>query len=515
MTTHIRTASGFKESIPVIFRGDDWEQCTPWVFGEGSWRRTFDPGFVNLISNSRLLNGSDITVTQGKVTGLPPIYWTLGTMSAGSSYSYGNNTSHEQVKSYRFVSEASRHYYVARIHVQAGYEYSIGAFVEAIKIKSDRKVLAVVGETASIKIDVDFPSAKEMTPGRYDIQFTATTSGTVQFRIGACVDQMGDMDVIISQPQVTRGFSSIEWQPTPIVPPFYGIRLMNSYFYPENTIITKDGEYFMDMTVRVEDDFVRPLMLLGRNESSGFSGIGVTQSELIVFRNGLRDKVSSLSKEIPQDKLVGLKVFWKKSSSYVSDIRLYLNGELISRIDSSLYSGNIDSLFGYSNSLSRDITVQAFNLCTDKMLSFNVDEGSGNKIHDRNGQASLTIAGVENRDFLWIEAMSPPIITNDLFQQSAEIGARVRLFADAVFWTTAQWYKDGKIIPNATETEYIIEAVAESDYGTYHCVFKNEFAETSTSRARLKHPDDNSVDLKTEDFKSVTTEESEIITTEG
>lgn len=514
MATLIKTPEGYKDTLPQIFIDDYWTPMSSWVFANGLWRRTFDPGFVNLINNSRLLNGTDISVTQGKIVGLAPVDWTLGTFPTGNGYSYGRATQQEQVIGYRFVSEQSRHYYVSRVQVEAGQDYIASAYIDEIVIKNNLKVLQVVGETASISIDVDFPASRDIQKGIVWVKFTARTSGLVQFKIGAGVDNYGDADVSISRPQITRSMSVIDWQPTPIVAPFYGVRLLNSYFKTEEVVVTTNGDYSFDSTLRVENEISNPIRLFGRNDASGFSGVAFSGTHLYVYRSGSVDRSSSFSKSIPINQLIGLKVIWKKTSNYINDVRFYLNGELIGRIDSTLYSGNVDSMFGSEFGKTDNITVQSLSANLGRVLAFNIDEAEGNILWDRNKLIKLIIDGDPMVDFIWVEDSSPPIIITEASEQVADIGDEVRFFADAVFYSSVQWYKDNIIIPGATNVELKF-IVKEEDYGVYHATFKNEFAVVDTSRVRLKRPNDETETLVTEDLISVVTENEKIITTEG
>lgn len=515
MATLINIGGEHKDVLPLIYKETEWVQCIPWVFSDGMWRRTYDPGFVNLVTNSRLINGTDVSVSQGKISGVTPIGWTLGTMTAGSSYSTLSFADEEQVKSVRFISEQSRHYYITRISVEEGNTYTASAMIEQLGVRNGRKVLSVTGETASIEIDVDFDISKNMKLGRNEIQFYARTSGIVQFRIGACVDGQGDGDVTISRPQITKSFMDIPWQPTPIIAPYYGVTLLESYIESKDVLSYGDGEYSFDMTIRIEKDFNRPIMLFGRNESSGFSGLGFDERNMFVYRSGIRDRSAALSKHIPINRLIGLKIIWHKSGNYVSDIRLYLNGELIGRIPTTLYSGNIDCLFGYSGNRTTNLTVQSFNLKLKELHAFNVDEGKGNQLFDRNTDESFRIYGTEFIDFVWIQDMSPPIIITDTFDQVADIGSQVRFYADATFYLNAQWYKNDSILVGATGPELYINSVSSKDYGEYFCVFQNEFGSVKTSIARLKSPSDRSERMATEDGQYILTEDGIIILTEA
>lgn len=514
MASLISIQGKHREVLPLINDGTDWVSCIPWVFTEGMWRRTIDPGFVNLVNNSRLIHGTDINVSQGKVSGVTPLSWTLGSMSTGSGYSMSYFTQEEQIKSIRFVAEQSRHYYISRIQVEAGVVYTASAIVEQLGIRNQRKVLSIVGETAVVDIEVDFPTSKMTTLGRNSIQFTARTSGIVQFRIGASVDSMGDADVTISKPQVTSSYSDIEWQPTPIVAPFYGVTLLDSYVYPKELITYSDGEYSIDVTMRVEHNFNGSIMLFGRRENTGFSGIGFDADNLYVYRAGIQDRSAHISKNIPVGRLFGLKMIWKKTGNYVNDIRLYLNGELVSRIASTLYSGNIDSLFGYDNNRTSNLTIQTFSLRLNKLHAYNVDEGSGNMLEDRANNTPLYLRGDEFLDFVWVGDMSPPIIIMNTFDQSASIGDNIRFYADATFYLKAQWFKDDVAIPDADSPEYTIDSVKESDYGMYYCEFQNEFGKVRTSVARLKNPNDHTKRIMTENNLVITTEDGQIIITE-
>lgn len=515
MATLINIGGQHRDVLPLIYKETDWVQCIPWVFSDGMWRRTYDPGFVNLVTNSRLINGTDVSVSQGKVSGVTPIGWALGSMSVGAGYSASSFTDEEQVKSIRFVSEQSRHYYITRVSVEEGNTYTASAMIEQLGIKNSRKVLAVYEETASIEIDVDFDISKNMKLGRNEIQFYARTSGIVQFRIGAGVDGQGDGDVTISRPQITKSFMDIPWQPTPIIAPYYGVTLLGSFIDTKEILSYSDGEYSFDMTIRVEQDFNRAIMLFGRNESAGFSGVGFDERNMFVYRSGVRDRSAALSKPIPVKRLIGLKVIWHKTGNYVSDIRFYLNGELIGRIPTTLYSGNIDCLFGYLNNRTTNLTIQSFSLKLRELHAFNVDEGEGNKLFDRNTGQDVGIYGTELVDFAWIQDMSPPIILTDTFDQVADLGSQVRFYADATFYLNAQWYKNDSILVGATGPELTIDSVKESDYAEYYCVFQNEFGSVKTSIARLKSPSDRSERMATEDGQYITTEDGIIILTEA
>lgn len=515
MASLIKVEGKHREVLPLIFDGEDWVSSIPWVFADGMWRRTYDPGFVNTIPNSRLINGTDITVSQGKVIGVTPVGWTLGTMSTGSSYSVSNFTEENQVKNIRFVSEQSRHYYITRVQVEAGATYTASAMIEQLGVKNQRKVLQVQGDTASIDIDVDFDITKQMKLGRNSIQFYARTSGTVIFRMGACVDAQGDADVTISRPQITKSFIDMDWQPTPIVAPFYGINMLNSYLFPKEVLQYSDGEYSFDMTIKIEEHQSRPIMLFGRHETSGFSGVAFDNDNLYVYRSGLKDKESKLGKEIPIKRLIGLKVVWKKSGNYISDIRFYLNSELIARITSTLYSGNIDCIFGYQNNRTTNITIQSFSIILGKIYSYNVDEGTGNILKDRTGKELLTIAGQEFSDFVWVKDSSPPIVITDAVDQVADVGAYVRFFADATFYLSAQWYRNEEKITGANSPEFVISSITEADYGSYYCEFQNEYGKVRTSIVRLKSPTDRSLRIITEDNTVLMTENEHILLTEA
>lgn len=514
MASLIKTANGFEEAVPNIFKDGAWLPAMAWVFQGGLWRRTFDPGFVNLLNNSRLLNGTDVNVNQGKIVGITPVDWTLGTINAGSSYSYSSFTPLEQVKSYRFVSEQSRHYYISRFQVTAGESYIVSADVLEIAIKNDLKVLGVQGETASIEIDVDFPSSRNMHLGINSISFTARTSGIVQFRMGAGVDNQGDADVTITHPQVSKGLFPIDWQPTPIIAPFYGVRLLDSYLSTREIVSYPDGnEYSFDATMRIENDITKSILLFGRNESSGFSGVGFDKDNLYVYRNGLIDRRAALSKPVAINRLIGLKVIWKKSGNYINDIRFYQNGELISRITTSLYSGNIDCFFGHSFSKTNNVTIQSLSMNLGRVLAFNIDESSGNILWDRNKQIYLTIAGDPLVNFVWVEDKSPPIITTDAKSQIGDIGDTARFFADAVFYTSVQWYKDDTPIDGANSIELRFVVNSES-YGVYYAKFTNEFSSTLTSRVVLRASDDKTKIVSTEELVTFETEDDTLITTE-
>ncbi|QHJ79046.1 MAG: hypothetical protein [Caudoviricetes sp.] len=511
MASLIKIGAEFKEALPSISHDGEWIPCIPWVFNSGVWKRTYDPGFVNLINNSRLLNGTDITIKNGQIDGTAPVDWTVGTMSTGNSYSYSSATSKDMVRSYRFVSDASRHYYVTRAYVQAGYVYSASAFVEDIKVKNEAKVLQIYEEDAAITITKDFVPSKNMTVGRQEMMFEVRKSGVVQLRIGGGVDMKSDADVTISRPQITRGNFSVDWQPTPIVAPYYGINFINSYLYPPVLIVQdKQGEFSFDATVRI-DSLTSEFVLFGRTDNNQFTGLSLGLNHLYVYRDDVIDKRVELIKPIVRDNLVGIKVIWRKTGNYLSDIRLYQNGELLGRIPTTLYSGNIDSFIGSPNRKTGGVTLQAFSMKTSKLYGFNVDEGKGNVIRDRNNQVKLTIDGTENNDFMWVSKMGSPVITVDAVSQSGRVGEEVRFFADATMWTSVQWFKDNKAIPGATSIEYVIKSIKESDFGLYWCVFSNEYASVSTSRVRLKLPDDNRIILCTEDNKLLTLEDGKTL----
>lgn len=512
--TSLINVNGFKEAVPNIYKDGNWTPAIAWVFQGGLWRRTFDPGFVNLLNNSRLLNGTDISVNQGKVTGITPVDWTLSSIPNGNSYSYSSFTQKEQVKSYRFVSEQSRHYYVARFQVTAGESYIVSADVTEIAIKNDLKALGVEGETAAIEIDVDFPSTRNLVIGTNSIYFTARTSGIVQFKMGAGVDSRGDADITIKQPQVSKGLFPIDWQPTPIIAPFYGVRLINSYLYTDVISYPDGDEYNFDSTLRIENDLPKSVLLFGRTDSTGFSGVGFNKTEFYVYRNGQIDRRATLSKPVILNRLVGIKVIWKKSGNYINDIRLYQNGELIARIPTSIYSGNMNVFFGHDLSRTNNITIQSLSMSVGRVYAFNVDEATGNVLRDRNKLIALTIAGTSPSYFAWIEDKSAPIITTDVKSQVASIGEEARFFADAIFYSSVQWYKDDLPLANETNTELKFTVTQES-YGIYHAEFRNEFDKTETSRVELRTPEDKTKIVTNEDFVSVDTEKSQLIKTEG
>lgn len=514
MSTRVYDNGKYRDVFPFIFKEDDWGPSIPWVYSKGFWKRTFDPGFVNIINNSRLINGTDISVTQGNISGVPPVGWSLGTISSGSSYSVSEFTDREQVKSIRFVSDDSRHYYVTRVQVTGGNTYTASAYVDSINVRNSSKVIQIVGETAYVDIEVDFPSAQNIKVGLNSIQFYARTSGIIQLRIGAGCNQATDADVSISRPQITGSFDMLEWQPTPVIAPFYGVNLLDSYLIPDKLLTYTEGEYSIDCTLRIERDFNRPVMLFGRQESNGYNGIAFDLNNVYVYRSGSQYTKSSLSRELPKYRLFGLKVIWRKSGNYVSDIRFYLNGELLARIQSTLYTGNIDSIFGYSGNRTTNITIQNFALSLDKPHTFTVDEGEGNVISDINNTLSFQIQGDDSVNYHWINNSSPPIIITEPEDQKADLNSTTRIFADATFFITAQWYKNNEVYPGKTSPEIKFPSVTTDDYADYFCEFQNEYGKTRTRTVRLTSPDDTSEKLLTEDDFDLCTEDRIVLLTE-
>ncbi len=54
-----------------------------------------------------------------------------------------------------------------------------------------------------------------------------------------------------------------------------------------------------------------------------------------------------------------------------------------------------------------------------------------------------------------------------------------------------QWYKDGKAIPDATETSYTIPSVTTADAGNYHVIVSNDFGSVKSDEATLTVSDDD------------------------
>lgn len=493
------------EAAPKVY-GGYWRDAVAWVFSGGTWRRTYDPVDENLVTNSRMLNGSDyFTYIDGTVIGTPPPGWSAfsnAPSAGGNAYATYANSDLEYSRSYTFKAAQSRMFFQARIYVRQGETYNASAMIKRINLQVGRKSLDIYADgvpadrqSEYVQIITPFPTVPELVANtRAQCVFKALKDCLVQFNIGVGVDYNDSGDIQIQAPQVTKSSALLSYQATPRTVTYNAVLLDNSWMQFDHTLNLDQGTHHVESSVVMADDASDITMLLSRSDDLKTTGIGYSKSKhsMFVMSDGVIVAESEVVGSLPSNIVFGFGLWFDVSGGYVSNIRFHVNGKLVSRIKQvQPIVGSFDSIFGSKFYKTKGVTVEQFALYFNQTnYLFNLEEGSGNisreSVLGRLEPWFVTMAGIDDTDFRWIGKLLPQIITQPDPTYIGTMGANLNIPTTAAEWDKVQWRTQYGPIEGATDPVLVVVIGRTYDYGlTYHAEYSNRFGTVQTNTTRI------------------------------
>lgn len=521
MAITVHNDGEWRRVTPNLHSLGAWRSISVWIYSNGTWTQSYDPNEENLISNSRLLNGTDyFTYTDGSTSGYTPPGWTMYTEpetqgNAWATFSYNDL---EYSRSYTFRVEGSRLFMQGRIYCEKDATYTASAVVDRLVLGSTpRKVFDVwadkvlsSGQKDYIEIITPFPNSEDIIVGeRVECVFRMKQDSIVQMNMGIGVDYQDRGEIQVSKPQVSRSSSMLPYVPTPRDVNYNAVELISSYFSLDKDIVTKVGAHYLEASIVLNTEYTDMLIFGRQNGTGNPSGIGIREENgnkyLTVYDHNTNASGgvvadSILIKDIPVGSIVGIGLHFELESNGVKNIRFQLNGETIAHIpEQTFWTGNIDSVFGSDDSVNESITVEQFNLKSDDVqMCFNLEEAQGSVITSGCGDITGEIQGLEGIDFNWIKAVFP-LITLHPNSFSTNYGDTVTIRAEGLNYDSIQWFLNNEEIDGANSEDYsfVIDPLYDFD-SSYHAEFKNRFGVANTNASYITLAGGNEITVTTE-----------------
>lgn len=487
---------------PKVYDGY-WRNSVAWIYSGGAWRRTYDPSDENLITNSRMLNGSDyFTYSDGTVIGSTPPGWSAysNTPVGGNSYAIYSNNDAEYSRSYTFKAAQSRMFFQARVYVRQGETYNASAFVGAIDMQVGRKAFDIYADGIPgnkqpeyIQFITSFPTVPELTANmNVNCQFKALKDCIVQFNIGVGVDYNDSGDIQIDSPQITKSLVALPYQPTPLTVNYNAVLLDDSRFDFSRRIQMTQGTHHIESSVVVSPGHSDKIMILSRYDDINTSGIGYDSvaNTLFVMADNVVVASTPVIGTMPVDSVFGFGLWFDVSGGYIQNIRLHVNGRLVAKIlGQQPVVSAFDSIFGSRHYNLANIRIEQFAMFFNNInYLFNLEEGSGNQSVGVSTASSLsiTIRGTENTNFRWVGKLLPVISSQPLSTYVGSIGSTTEISFGATGWDTIQWRTQYGDIVGATSSVLTVSIPADYNYDlVYHAVLSNRFGKVKTSTTTI------------------------------
>lgn len=478
-----------------------WRNTAAWVFSQGAWRRTYDPTDENLLSNSRMLNGTDVySYVNGTNVGAAPPGWTYYANTSdglNAAYAYYSSNLDEYSRKYTFYADGSRMFFQGRVFVRAGSTYNANMYVEDAAVSYGRHIARIsvdnVPETQwgdYIQIVTDFPKMGDLT-NRINCKFTVKKDCVIALNVGVGIDYNDSGYVTINKPMVSKTLAMIDYQPTAKDITYNAVYLMNSWFDYNQTIQATNGTHRLEGSMTIESQNANQyLMFISRNYNNTTDGVGIDTraNKLVVIQGGRVVAESQMIRELVKDQVVGLGIWFDISGGYISNVRLHMNGQLVALIEQrTLTMGTMNTLFGSPLFPTSGVIIEQFALyLNNKTYLFNLEEGSGPVVTSTHTVSVAQVAGEEGTDFVWW-AILPMIAKQPDPVYEVHIGDTVDVTISAANWSTVEWRTiPGGAIQGADTETLTVPITADFDFErVYYAVYRTRFGAISTRSFRF------------------------------
>ncbi|AAP04360.1 hypothetical protein Aeh1ORF207w [Aeromonas phage Aeh1] len=518
-------------AAPKVYNGY-WRNSVAWVYSGGAWRRTYDPTDENLLINSRLLNGTDYFIyADGRVIGFTPPGWSAysnASQVGGNAYAYYSNREDEYSRAYTFKAANSRMFFQTRIYLRQGETYNASAFVHSINLQVGRKSFDIfVDGVASnkqsdyIQMINHFPTVPELKANtRVQATFKALKDCLVQFNIGVGVDYNDSGEIQVSQPMVTKSSALLSYQPTPKDTNYNAIIMKDTYMKLNKTLPPIAGTNHLESSVQLLDNASNRIMIIGYNNDISTSGIGVdiSKNTLFVMAEDVITHEVQINQPIPKNQVFGAGIWFDVSGSYIKNIRLHANGELIARIpDTTSVVAATNFVFGSKQYPITGVIVEQFGMFVNgRNHIFNIEEGSGNISSETPSPDNLTVDfGTDETKYEWLGALLPKITVQPADEYIGTSGMSVELVSSGSNYDAIEWRTQYGQIANSNTNNITVLVSDDYDYGlVYHAVYKNRFGSVETIKTKISAFPTPKKLMQTEKGEQLGTEDDKLIETQ-
>lgn len=486
-----------RDASPRIFSGY-WRNTAAWVFSDGAWRRTYDPSDENLLTNSRMMNGTDYyTYINGETVGYAPPGWTwFSNTPDGQSNAYAVYSANldEYSRGYKMISNGSRLFMTSRVYARAGSTYEASVYIDEISVISGRRVASItidgIPATEYSKyfvIDKDFERMGNIN-GRISSKVRVLKDCVLAFNIGIGVDANDTGYVRVNRPMLSKTSKLIDYQPTPKSVVYNAVYLVDSMISPVGGIQTTNGTYHMEFSGIIENaNRGQYLVMVSRKGSTQTNEIAIdlTNHRLVTMVDGVVTNTTNLIRAIPSDQIVGIGMWFDIVGGYVKNIRLHINGQLVGLIESQTITlSRVDTFIGSGIHKTSGVIVEQFSFHVgDTSYCFNLEEGSGSTTKSSYSEITASFNGSEGTDFIWW-AVIPMITLQPNPTYNATTGDTVTITTEATDWSTVEWRTQHGPIAGAMSPVLTIQVTADFDYTQeFYAVYKTRFGSMSTNKA--------------------------------
>ncbi|QAX99493.1 hypothetical protein AsFcp4_34 [Aeromonas phage AsFcp_4] len=519
-------------AAPKLYNGY-WRSAIAWVYSQGAWRRTYDPKDENLLINSRFLNGTDyFTYADGRVIGFTPPGWSAysnASQVGGNAYAYYSNREDEYSRAYTFKAANSRMFFQTRIYLKAGETYNASAWVHSINLQVGRKSFDIyVDDVPSnkqsdyIQVTKAFPTVPELVANtRVQSTFKALKDCLVQFNIGVGVDYNDSGEIQVSQPMVTKSGVMLAYQPTPVDANYNAIILKDSYMKLNKTLPPIAGTNHIESSIQLMDTVSDRVMIIGYNNDISTSGIGVDikKNTLFVMAENVITHETPILKTIPINQVFGAGIWYDVSGSYIKNVRLHANGELIAKIsDTTSVAAATNFVFGSKQYPVKGVIVEQFGVfVNNRNHIFNIEEGTGNISSETPSPDALTVDfGSDDTKYEWLGALLPKITTQPAQEYTGGVGMQVELTSAGSGYDAIEWRTQYGPIENSNTNNIVVAVNDTYDYSlVYNAVYKNRFGSVSTIKTKISAFPTPKKLLQTEKGNQLGTEDEKLIETQS
>ncbi|ADQ53104.1 conserved hypothetical protein [Aeromonas phage 65] len=496
MATKIYKEGVAHDATPNIFH-NNWHRSVPWVFSKGAWHRAYDIGEENLLSNSRMLNGSDIYMyaNNTKIGHVPPCYTIYN-----NSFNTGNNAfamyfnqDNENTRGYTFRAIDSRIFFQTRLSLKKDKVYTA-----SVMVRNNDETLVHSGVLADIYMDNGEDSSDYLTfTKKFDDHplvnntrtsiystFTAKQDCVIQFNFGIGVRYNTNGNFSFDSPQVTTTNKVIDYHPTPQTITNESIIFNRAAGFVANQPLMVANRSHKISGGLILSDSADELTIASKDVGNVSTGIGIDliKNEFWVKTpDGIYHR-SKLKYNIPRSISIGISVWFDVNNGFANNIRLYVNGEVYARITEPYLSldNGLNTVFGKNGS---GIRIEQFEIFLDDVsYLFNISNNGDNKLTSTNGKLELDIEG----DVTWWSTVAPKITLQPNMVYIANIGDTVVIDVDAERYDSVEWHDSrGNIVRN--QKQLSIGITAETDLSIfYFASFINPYGTVSTRTTRIQ-----------------------------
>ncbi|QAY01296.1 hypothetical protein ZPAH1_orf00281 [Aeromonas phage ZPAH1] len=484
-------------AIPSVKSNNNWHKSVPWVFSNGAWHRAYDLGDENLLANSRMLNGTDLYYYSDgtKIGNVPPTYtvYNNSPSTGNNAFAISFNQDSENTKGYTFRTVNSRMFFQTRISLKAGKVYTA-----SVMVKNNNQTTVHSGVLADIYMDnggnvadyLTITKAFETNPNIGDTRtqiystFVAKVDCLIQFNFGVGVRYNTNGDFSFDSPQVTQTNKVIDYQPTPLILTNEAVILnTNAGFRSAGSLMVANKSHKISGALVLGNNATE-LIIASKDVGGVNVGIGidlVNNDFWVRTPDGVYHK-KKLKAALPRNNSIGVAVWYDVSNGFAQNIRLYINGEISTRINEPYLSlsNGVDTVFGLNNN---GITVEQFEIfMDDQSYLFNISNNGNNKLTSSDGLLTLDIVG----SITWWSTVAPKITLQPNVLYEASVGSTVVIETNCDRYTSVVWKNSRGVVLGSTPNLSVPVTSTLDTTIFYFATYSNSYGQVVTRSTRIQ-----------------------------